>query len=402
MKPLMDATPKMSGMMSCLPTCRTAEHVSQAHPDKYADQIADAILDGVLDAAKMAAGDDPSSPDHPRHQRVAVEILAKDRLVVVSGEIKLGPTVAGMLDIQAIVRAGWDRVGYPDSTSVTVVNHLQRQSADIAQGVDARSDEGEGAGDQGIMVGYATDETPTSMPLEWQAARDLCHRIQSLRTESGMGWLGADTKTQVTLGSDNRPTSVIIAAQHSDAVATADIRDQLLRHAVKPVFGEEIDTRIVTVNGTGRFVVGGTIGDAGVVGRKIVVDAYGPSVPVGGGAYSGKDPTKVDRSAAYMARHIAKTAVQMGIKGAHTCLVRIAYGIGQTKPAMVTAVTDAGIDISDWVLARFDLRPRAIIDYLDLLRLGHQGSAWSYCDAASFGHYGRPNFPWERIAAVSD
>jgi len=397
--PMNTAMSLLSSTARSMATERTSEHVSQGHPDKFSDQSADGLLDMGLDAANRLAGDDVSSPDHPRHQRFAVEILSKDRIVFVSGEVKLGPGVAAALDVAAVVRRQWAEVGYPDAESITVINHLQRQSADIAQGVDAASQGSEGAGDQGIMVGYATDETESMMPLEWDLSQRLCFNVQRLRTDGTLPWLGADTKTQITLSAANEPTQVIIAAQHRDDISLDDVRMALMTHAVEPLLGK-LDSSRVVINGTGRFVIGGTIGDAGVVGRKIVVDAYGPGVPVGGGAFSGKDPTKVDRSAAYMARHVAKTIVANKISNAESCLVRIAYGIGQVEPAMVTAVTNTGVDLGPWVRKRFDLSPRGIISYLNLLRMGTAGATWSYRQAASFGHFGRSAFPWERIADV--
>lgn len=376
---------------------RTAEHVSMGHPDKFADQSADALLDAVLDSANAAAGEDELSPDHPRHQRLAVEILAKDRLVVVSGETKLGPMVAAQLDVAAIVRRQWEAVGYPNPQAITVINHLQGQSADIAQGVDDHLGRAsEGAGDQGIMVGFATDETESMMPKDWALAQALCQSALSLRA-TACPWLGSDIKTQVTLSADGEPMAVIIAAQHDDTVSLDTVRHALMDYAVRPLLGD-LDPSQVVINGTGRFVIGGTIGDAGVVGRKLVVDAYGPSVPVGGGAYSGKDPTKVDRSAAYMARHIAKTIVAKKVADASACMVRLAYGIGQVQPCMVTAETDTGHDLGPWVRKHFDLSPRGIINHLNLLRTGRPD--WGYRHAAALGHYGRDMFPWEQIADI--
>lgn len=389
-----------NAVMQMMMTERTAEHVSQGHPDKFCDQCADAIFDRMLEASDAIAGDDVTSPDHARHQRSAIEILAKDYLVVVSGEIKNSPAVASRIDVSRIVKDAWTGAGFPDAPKVTVINHLQTQSSDIAQGVDAHADGvSEGAGDQGIMVGYATDETASMMPADWDMAQRLCRKIQELRSTSTLKWLGADTKTQATLSAANEPIRIVIAAQHADGLSMEEIREALMVHAVRPIVGD-IDPAAVVINGTGRFVEGGTIGDAGVVGRKIVVDAYGPSVPVGGGAYSGKDPTKVDRSAAYMARHVAKTIVANKVGDASTCLVKIAYGIGQKEPTMVTAITGSGLNLSGWVRKNFDLSPRAIINYLGLLRGGAAGRSWAYRDAAAFGHYGRDMFPWERIADI--
>lgn len=379
-------------------TERTAEHVGRGHPDKATDQMADALVDDVLTIARDIAGDDETSPDHARHQRMAVEGLTKDNLVMISGEMKLGPRVAAAFDPEAIIRKVWRNVGYAGPETMTVINHLRRQSADIAQGVDL-SGASEGAGDQGIMVGYATNETATMMPLEWDMAQRLAMAMDQRQRDGTLPWLGSDIKTQVTLSADDEVMKVIIAAQHAEEMSTEEVRRALMEQAVMPMMGD-IDPDRVVINGTGRFVIGGPIGDAGVVGRKIVVDAYGPGVPVGGGAYSGKDPTKVDRSAAHMARHIAKTIVANHVSDANACMVRIAYGIGQTQPAMVTAMTDNGQDLGAWVRHHFDLSPRGIINGLDLLRMSEGGRGWRYQDAAAFGHYGRAMFPWERIADV--
>jgi S-adenosylmethionine synthetase len=379
---------------------RTSEHVSQGHPDKFCDAAADAILDAVLDAARPFRGS--AGPNAPEKQRTALELLAKDHLLVVSGEARIGPEVAAALDVDATLRRKWSEVGYRDAHNLTVINHIRVQSPELQASAD-----NEGAGDQGIMVGYATNETRTFMPAEYEAARTLCKAIQNLRLTKAVSWVGADAKTQVTLGDGGHVERVVIAVQHepeyrgiTDPRALQDLfKNDLMHMAVWPKLGD-VDPDKMTVNGTGSFVVGGPIGDAGMVGRKIVVDAYGPHVPVGGGAYSGKDPTKVDRSAAYMARHIAKTAVALGVRGAQSATVSLAYGIGLRQPDMIRAVTGTGEDISPWVRARFpDLSPRAIIDTLGLWRLD---AAWRYQHAAAFGHYGREEFPWERIAEVSD
>lgn len=388
----------MSKATVSVATERTAEHVGRGHPDKATDRMGEAVVDAVLDIGNAIAGDDETSPDHPRHQRMAIEGLTKDHFVVISGEMKLGPGVAAALDVDAIIRRVWREVGYQGAETMTVINHLRRQSADIAQGVDLDG-AGEGAGDQGIMVGYATNETESMMPLDWDMAQRLCVRIDQLQQDGTLSWLGSDIKTQVTLSSSGAVVGVVVAAQHADEMSTLEVREALMAHAVTPLMGD-IDPSRVVINGTGRFVIGGPVGDAGVIGRKIVVDAYGPSIPVGGGAYSGKDPTKVDRSAAYMARNIAKTIVATGMGDAQSCLVRIAYGIGQVEPAMVTAMTDTGQDLGPWVRRHFDLSPRGIINNLNLLRAGEDGARWRYQQAATFGHYGRDMFPWERVADV--
>ena len=348
-----------------MPNYKTAESVSPKHPDKLCDQISDAILDAYL-------AEDPAA-------RVAVEAVGGHGHTFVVGEVSSTHEV----DITPIVSR---LAGDVDFRSKIVL-----QSPEIASGVDTG-----GAGDQGIMVGYATAETPEMMPREWVLARDLCWRIRELRRSGAIPWLRSDTKSQVTLDGDGRVDRVVLAAHHAPDVALPELRKVLHEQVVVPVVGE-IDPGRVTINGTGAFTIGGPEGDAGVVGRKIVVDAYGPRVPVGGGAYSGKDPTKVDRSAAYMCRHIAKTIVANGIANAKECTVSLAYAIGQLQPEMVKAVTQSGEDVSSWVQDHFkDLSPRFIIESLGLRR----PTGWSYFETASFGHYGRSQFPWERIAGA--
>lgn len=368
---------------------RTAEHVSAGHPDKFCDQVADRILDRVLQLAK---GDEATL----RGIRTAIECLAKDNLLVVSGEVKLTDEIRMQLDIVHLARDVWYGIGYgPDPEVLTVIDHIRNQSPDIAHGAGSGTDAG-GAGDQGVMVGYATAENPEMVPPEWLQARNLIMRLHELRRPDGLAWLRSDCKTQVSLDAQGNITSVIIAAQHSDEIEPADVDAAIFKHVVIPVLGN-LRPDQVTINGTGKFVIGGPTGDAGVVGRKIVVDAYGPEVPVGGGAYSGKDPSKVDRSAAYMARHIAKTVVAHQVGGAKECTVRLAYGIGKHQPEMVAAITESGKDVSSWVREKFpDLSPRAIIDQLQLL----YPNGWSYFQSASHGHYGRDIFPWEKIANV--
>ncbi len=364
---------------------RTAEHVSAGHPDKFCDQVADRILDEAL----ALAAEEPKTLSA---LRIAIECLAKNNLLVVTGEVKMSPNVRARLNIQDLAREIWAEIGYPSSAEgLTVIDHLHSQSVDIAKGTDSF-----GAGDQGIMVGYATAETPQMLPLEWMMARDICWTLHRLRETKSLPWLRPDCKTQVTLDAQGDLASVIVAAQHSEEVSHEEIVTEVLEKAVRPVVGDVPASR-VTINGTGRFVIGGPEGDAGVVGRKIVVDAYGPRVAVGGGAYSGKDPTKVDRSAAYMARHIAKAVVAHKISGAKECTVKLAYGIGKHQPEMVSALTDSCEDVTAWVKEKFpDLAPRSIIDRFELFN----PKGWSYLKSASYGHYSREEFPWEKIADV--
>ncbi len=383
---------------------RTAEHVGCGHPDKFCDQLADAVLDQSLE---RCGGDQQKRS----HVRVAIECLAKDNLVTVSGETRWPMEVqssmmCGDADIHALARTVWRDVGYGDPEQLAIVNNVRSQSADIAIGGGTGVDAG-GAGDQGIMVGYATGETPEMMPLEWVLARNICLKIDRLWRDGVVEWLRSDAKSQVTLNADQQITNVIVAVQHAD-MDIEDVRRGVFDHVLRPVLEEQGVGGSLTfekggrfrfgpvegaINGTGKFIIGGPIGDAGVVGRKIVVDAYGPRVPVGGGAYSGKDPSKVDRSAAYMARHIAKFVVGGGIGGARECMVQIAYGIGQIQPEMVTAVIDSGEDVWGKIKDKFpDLSQRHITDYLGL----RNPSGWSYQKVAAYGHYGRPEFPWER------
>lgn len=356
----------------------TAEMVADGHPDKFCDQVADGILDKALEQ-------DPQS-------RVAIECLAKNNLIVISGEM----TTKAHFSIADVARSVWQKLGYGPPEELTVANQICEQSSDIARGLGLQADGGVdfgGAGDQGIMVGYATDETLEMMPFEYLWARRICERLKELRCSGELPWLKADGKSQVTV-MGGVVSSVVIAAHHNPAIEIEAVREALKRHVVEPLFGAV--PRIV-INGTGAFTVGGPQADAGVVGRKIVVDAYGPRVPVGGGAYSGKDPSKVDRTAAYMARHIAKTIVAHKVGGARECLVTLAFGIGQKQPEMVTAITDKGKNVSRWVRLHFpDLSPEAMIDYL---RLRHPAN-WSYFKTASMGHYGHAGFPWEEIAHV--
>jgi S-adenosylmethionine synthetase len=368
---------------------RTAEHVSEGHPDKFCDQVADRILDEVLGLT----GDNQAERDSVR---TAIECLAKDNLLVISGEVKLPDHIRGQLRVVDLAREVWQRIGYgTNAEELTVLDHVRSQTADIAQGVDVG-----GAGDQGIMVGYATDETPEFLPREYVYARDICLRLAELRKTGKLPWLRSDCKSQVTVDGDGKVISVIIASQHvapQEGVTDKDFLGQLRRDIESHVIAEVLPNapdRLV-VNGTGIFVIGGPTGDAGVVGRKIVVDAYGPRVPVGGGAYSGKDPTKVDRSAAYFARFIAKAVVAEKVGGARECTVKLAYGIGQLQPEMVTAVTETGEDVSGWVKGRFkDLSPRHIIETLRL----RNPVGWSYLETAAYGHYGRDIFPWEKLS----
>ena len=389
---------------------RTSECVSPGHPDKYMDRVADAILDRVI----REDADLSLSELRRIGCRVAIEGVAKDNLVFLAGELSVRPALETQkIDVRAIARRVWEDTGYDNAGDLIVMDHIQHQSPEL----NSAASEFHGAGDQGVMVGYATDETDAFMPLEYLLARQMITRIIEARKPGTpdadrIDWVRSDAKTQVTLDPEGRVRSVVVAVQHADLpeliedrgnirVMTDEAKDTIKRKIVLPVVGPYLpdgglDSIRVSVNGAGSFVIGGPPGDAGEVGRKIVVDAYGPRVPVGGGAYSGKDPTKVDRSSAYMARHVAKTIVKNKVHGARECLVHIAYGIGLTEPEMVTAVTDKGEDLGDWARENFSFEPWNVIERLGLWK--PQG--WNYEELSTYGHYGRENYPWEQVQSL--
>src|SRR5215207_3178341 len=370
----------------------TSESVTEGHPDKVADQISDGVLDAVM-------RDDPTG-------RVACETLVNTGLVVVSGEISTSTYV----DIQDIARETIRRIGYVDADlgfsadSCAVINAIDKQSPDIAQGVDSASDAAgdAGAGDQGMMFGYATRETPELMPLPIALAHKLAKRLTDVRRAGTLPYLRPDGKTQVTVRyRDGRPVAierVLISSQHRDG-AESIIRDDLWEHVVQPILPAELYDaaelrRTLLVNPTGRFVIGGPVGDAGLTGRKIIVDTYGGMARHGGGAFSGKDPSKVDRSAAYAARHVAKNVVAAGL--ADRCEVQVAYAIGVAHPVSVMVETFGTerigrMQIAQLVNEHFDLRPGAFREYLDLHRPIYQKTA-------AYGHFGREDhdFTWEK------
>jgi S-adenosylmethionine synthetase len=367
----------------------TSESVSEGHPDKVADQISDAILDAILTQ-------DPRS-------RVACETLVTTGLVVVAGEITTGATI----DYNMVARETVKRIGYNSSEigfdyhTCSVLTTFGKQSQDIAQGVNEGEglDLEQGAGDQGLMFGYACDETPSLMPMPIYYAHRLMERQAELRKDGRLPWLRPDAKSQVTIRYvDGRPEhveTVVVSTQHNPDVSLAQITEAVVEEIIKPVIPQNLrngDTRYL-VNPTGRFVIGGPMGDAGLTGRKIIVDTYGGAAPHGGGAFSGKDPSKVDRSAAYAGRYVAKNIVAAGI--ASRCLVQVAYAIGVAKPVSLMVSTFGTGKISDEKIAKlvekhFDLRPKAIIQTLNLLRP-------IYTRTASYGHFGRdePEFTWE-------
>lgn len=361
----------------------TSESVTEGHPDKIADQVSDAVVDAVL-------AQDPTG-------RVACETLLTTGLAVIAGEI----TCNGSTDFTDAVRNAIREVGYTrakfgfDADTCAVLSSIHGQSPDIAMGVDPG-----GAGDQGLMFGYACRETESLMPLPISLAHDLCRGLSRARRDGVIDYLRPDGKSQVTVQYDGdtpvRVDTVVVSSQHSDDVGSDRIREDVLTHVVKPVIPAALldeQTRIY-VNPTGRFVMGGPHGDAGVTGRKIIVDTYGGAAPHGGGAFSGKDPTKVDRSASYMARYVAKNCVAGGL--ADRVQVQLAYAIGVADPVSVLVDTfgTAAVDeqrISGLVREHFSLTPRGIIETLDLRRP-------IYRQTAAFGHFGRsePDFTWER------
>ena len=397
----------------------TSESVTEGHPDKVCDQISDAVLDAILakEIELAAAGYVAPSgqPADPAQVRVACETMATTGMVIVTGEIR----TQAYVDVPAIVREvlrdiGYDRAKYGfDCDTCGVLNAIHDQSPDIAQGVDESweaqhgLDEGDpyervGAGDQGMMFGYACDETPTLMPMPVYLAHRLAERLTEVRKNGTMPLLRPDGKTQVSVRYEGgRPVhveKVVVSTQHAEEIAHDELRAQIVENVVKPVLEREgvalADDAEIHVNPTGRFVVGGPMGDAGLTGRKIIVDTYGGMGRHGGGAFSCKDCTKVDRSAAYATRWVAKNVVAAGL--AARCEVQVAYAIGMAKPVSVmidtfgtNAVPEA--DIMAAVDATFDLRPGAIIDALDLRRP-------IYRLTAAYGHFGRelPEFTWER------
>jgi len=367
----------------------TSESVSEGHPDKVADQISDAILDAIL-------AEDPPA-------RVACETLVSTGLVVISGEI----TTRAHINYREIAQDAVRRIGYDNSDigfdykSCAILTAINRQSPDIAQGVNEGQglDLDQGAGDQGLMFGYACNETASLMPLPIHYAHRIMERQAEVRRDGRLPWLRPDAKSQLTVRYvDGRPQSVdtiVVSTQHDPEVSHAQISEAVIEEVIKPVVPKELltgNTRYL-VNPTGRFVVGGPHGDCGLTGRKIIVDTYGGAARHGGGAFSGKDPSKVDRSAAYAARYVAKNVVAAGL--AERCEVQVAYAIGVARPVSLMVNTFGTGKVSDEIIVdligkHFDLRPKGIIQSLDLLRP-------IYRKTAAYGHFGRdePEFTWE-------
>ena len=372
----------------------TSESVSEGHPDKVADQISDAVLDAILTQDKFA--------------RVAAETLVNTGLVVMAGEI----TTHAVVDFQQVARETIKRIGYDntdygiDYRGCAVLVAYDKQSSDIAQGVDKAHDDplNQGAGDQGLMFGYACDETPVLMPLPIHLAHRLVERQSELRRDGRLPWLRPDAKSQVTIryvnGKPDSIDTVVLSTQHSPDISLEKIREAVIEEIIRPVLPKNLIKGEVKylVNPTGRFVIGGPQGDCGLTGRKIIVDTYGGAAPHGGGAFSGKDPSKVDRSAAYAARYVAKNIVAAGL--ATKCQLQVSYAIGVAKPTSVMVTTFGTGKIADDKIAQlvqkhFDLRPKGILAMLDLLRPIYQKTA-------AYGHFGRdePEFSWENLDKV--
>jgi S-adenosylmethionine synthetase len=372
----------------------TSESVSEGHPDKMADQISDAVLDAILK-------DDP-------HSRVAVETMVKTGMTIIAGEVRTDTYV----DLEQIVRDVITGIGYDssevgfDGNSCAVLNAIGKQSSDIAQGVDEAADKDIGAGDQGLMFGYASNETSVLMPAPIYYAHRLVERQAQLRKNGVLPWLRPDAKSQVTLRYENgKPVAidaVVLSTQHSPNIALADLQEAVREEIINHVLPEEwlhAGTQY-HINPTGQFIIGGPMGDCGLTGRKIIVDTYGGMAHHGGGAFSGKDPTKVDRSAAYAGRYVAKNIVAAGL--ADRCEIQVSYAIGVSEPTSISVNTFGTGKLSDdeivtLVRDNFDLRPRGLIEMLNLRRPIYQ-------ETASYGHFGREleNFTWEKTDKVAD
>lgn len=367
----------------------TSESVSEGHPDKVADQISDAVLDAIIARDPLA--------------RVAVETLVKTGMAVVAGEV----TTSCYVDLEDIVRDVITGIGYNssdvgfDGATCAVLNGIGKQSVDINQGVDRAKPEDQGAGDQGLMFGYATNETPNLMPAPVYYAHLLVQRQSELRRNGTLPWLRPDAKSQVTINYESgspKVDAVVLSTQHDPSISLEDLREAVLENIIKPVFpaGWLTSDTLYHINPTGNFVIGGPVGDAGLTGRKIIVDTYGGMARHGGGAFSGKDPSKVDRSAAYMGRYVAKNIVAAGL--ADRCEIQVSYAIGVAEPTSISVNTFGTGKVTDIELAKiirqvFDLRPYAIQNQLELLNPMYQLTA-------AYGHFGRE--PFEHTYTYND
>ena len=339
----------------------TVESVTSGHPDKICDQVSDAILDECL-------RQDPKS-------RVAMETFGSHGLFVIGGEL----TTTANIDAEKIARKVYRDIGYTDK--LKVITNIVKQSPDIAMGVDTG-----GAGDQGIMYGFATNETPEYLPLGVVLVHKLTKGLETLRKSKKISWLMPDGKSQVTI-TNGKVDTVLVSTQHKDSVSHEEMEKTLIKKLIKPIIGY-IDKVKILINPTGKFVTGGFFGDTGLTGRKIMVDTYGGMFPHGGGCFSGKDPTKVDRSGAYMCRFVAKNLVAK--KLAKQCLVSVSYAIGKAEPLMIEAINEKGKSLASYVKKNFDFKPLSIIENLGLRKP-------IYFKTASYGHFGRKEFPWEKI-----
>ncbi|MFT5840181.1 MAG: S-adenosylmethionine synthetase [Flavobacteriales bacterium] len=363
----------------------TSESVSEGHPDKIADQISDAVLDAILTQ-------DPKA-------RVACETFVKTGMVLVGGEV----TTSAWVDIEEITRKTVREIGYVnsemgfDADSCAILNAIGKQSPDINQGVDRTSPEEQGAGDQGLMFGYASNETDVLMPAPITYSHRLVKRQSEVRKNGTLDWLRPDAKSQVTfVYENNQPVAidaVVLSTQHDESISTADLREAVMEEIIKPVLPEKwlSNKTKYFINPTGRFVIGGPMGDCGLTGRKIIVDTYGGMARHGGGAFSGKDPSKVDRSAAYAGRYVAKNIVASGL--ADKCEIQLSYAIGVAEPTSINIDTFGTGKVSDALLVKlvrdnFELRPHGLLKMLDLERPIYQATA-------AYGHFGRDEFPWE-------
>jgi S-adenosylmethionine synthetase len=370
----------------------TSESVSEGHPDKIADQISDAVLDAILEI-------DPKA-------RVACETYVKTGMVLVGGEINTNAWV----DIEELTRKTVNEIGYThsdigfDGNSCAVLNAIGKQSNDINQGVDRDSPEEQGAGDQGLMFGYASNETEVLMPAPITFAHRLVQKQAEVRKSGKLNWLRPDAKSQVTfIYENNKPVgidAVVLSTQHCDSISTDELREAVMEEIIKPVLPAQwLSSKTkFHINPTGRFVIGGPMGDCGLTGRKIIVDTYGGMARHGGGAFSGKDPSKVDRSAAYAGRYVAKNMVAAGL--ADRCEIQISYAIGVAEPTSINVETFGTGKVSDEMLTalvrdHFDLRPYGLIKMLDLERPIYRATA-------AYGHFGREEFPWEKTDKADD
>lgn len=364
----------------------TSESVSEGHPDKIADQISDAVLDAILAQDSKA--------------RVACETFVKTGMVLVGGEV----TTSAWVDIEELVRKTVREIGYThsdmgfDADSCAVLNAIGKQSPDINQGVDKADPREQGAGDQGLMFGYASNETDVLMPAPITYSHRLVQRQAQVRKDGTLPWLRPDAKSQLSfIYEDGKPVgidAVVLSTQHCDTISTADLREAVMEQIIKPVLPAEWLTSKTKffINPTGRFVIGGPMGDCGLTGRKIIVDTYGGMARHGGGAFSGKDPSKVDRSAAYAARYVAKNIVAAGL--AERCELQVSYAIGVAEPTSISLETFGTSKLSEDELIKlvrqhFDLRPYGLIEMLQLERP-------IYLPTAAYGHFGRDEFPWEQ------